>query len=355
MPRWLLHVDLDQFQAAVEFRRRPELRGQPVIVGGEGDPAQPRKVVTCASYPARAYGVRAGMALKMAQRKCPDGVFLPVDMAAYEVASEEIMATLGRVAGAVEVWGMDEAFVATDDDPWHLAAEIRTAIIELGLTCAVGIGDNKLTAKLATGFAKSTGKTAAVPEHEKGAATGIFELTATNWAQLMGPRPTDSLWGVGTRIAKRMADLDITTVADLMAADPARLAAEFGPNTGPYLRVLGHGKGDTELSTTPRTPVGRSKSETFPHDLTDPEEIHREVARLATEVAEEVREHHRISTRVAVTVRTKTFYTRSKQQKLPAPTDDIPTIVATALDIIARFDLDRPVRLLGVRLELLDT
>ncbi|MFD3510052.1 DNA polymerase IV [Nocardia sp. NPDC058666] len=355
MPRWLLHVDLDQFQAAVEFRRRPELRGQPVIVGGEGDPAQPRKVVTCASYPARAYGVRAGMALKMAQRKCPDGVFLPVDMAAYEVASEEIMATLGRVAGAVEVWGMDEAFVATDDDPWHLAAEIRTAIIELGLTCAVGIGDNKLTAKLATGFAKSTGKTAAVPEHEKGAATGIFELTATNWAELMGPRPTDALWGVGTRIAKRMADLDITTVADLMAADPDRLAAEFGPNTGPYLRVLGHGKGDTELSTTPRTPVGRSKSETFPHDLTDPEEIHREVARLATEVAEEVREHHRISTRVAVTVRTKTFYTRSKQQKLPAPTDDIPTIVATALDIIARFDLDRPVRLLGVRLELLDT
>lgn len=353
MPQWLLHVDLDQFQAAVEFRRRPELRGQPVIVGGEGDPAQPRKVVTCASYPARAFGVRAGMPLRTAQRKCPDGVFLPVDMDAYESASAEIMATLGRVAGAVEVWGMDEAFVATDGDPWELAARIRTAIIDLGLTCSVGIGDNKLTAKLATGFAKSTGKTSAEPEHDPGAATGIFELTAANWTDLMGHRPTDALWGVGARIAKRLAALGIDTVADLMAADREHLAAEFGPTTGPYFWVLGHGKGDTELVTTPRIPVGRSKSETFPHDLTDPAEIHREVARIAADVAEEMREHHRVSTRVAVTVRTKTFYTRSKQQKLPAPTDDIPTIVETALAIIARFDLDRPVRLLGVRLELL--
>lgn len=353
MPQWLLHVDLDQFQAAVEFRRRPELRGLPVIVGGEGDPAQPRKVVTCASYPARAFGVRAGMPLKMAQRKCPEGVFLPVDMAAYEVASDEVMATLGRVAGAVEVWGMDEAFVATDGDPWRLAAEIRRAVTELGLTCSVGIGDNKLTAKLATGFAKSTGKTSAEPEHDPGAAAGVFELTAANWAELMGHRPTDALWGVGARIAKRMAELDIVTVADLMAADRQRLAAEFGPNTGPYLWVLGHGKGDTELSTTPRIPVGRSKSETFPHDLTDPDEIRREVARLATEVAEEMIEHQRISTRVAVTVRTKTFYTRSKQRKLPQPTADVATIVDTALAIIDRFELDRPIRLLGVRLELL--
>ncbi|MFE3541980.1 DNA polymerase IV [Nocardia sp. NPDC059177] len=353
MPQWLLHVDLDQFQAAVEFRRRPELRGEPVIVGGEGDPAQPRKVVTCASYPARAFGVRAGMPLRTAQRKCPEGIFLPVDMSAYEAASTEIMATLGRVAGAVEVWGMDEAFVATDGDPWALATEIRRAVGELGLTCSVGIGDNKLTAKLATGFAKSAGKSSAEPEHDPGAAAGIFELTAANWTELMGHRPTDALWGVGARIAKRMAALGIDTVADLMAADRQRLAAEFGPNTGPYLWVLGHGKGDTELATVARIPVGRSKSETFPHDLTDPVEIRRELARIATEVADEMREHHRISTRVAVTVRTKTFYTRSKQQKLPSPTDDVPTLVATALAIIDRFDLDRPIRLLGVRLELL--
>ncbi|MCP2320388.1 DNA polymerase-4 [Nocardia amikacinitolerans] len=348
--RWLLHVDLDQFQAAVEFRRHPELRGKPVIVGGHGDPNEPRKVVTCASYPARAYGVRAGMALRSALRKCPDGIFLPLDMAAYEEASEEVMALLRTFPGRVEVWGWDEAFLAADtDDPELLAREIRGAIAELDLTCSIGIGDNKLTAKLATGFAKSAGKSSDAPG--AGAAAGMFRLTAANWTEVMAHRPTDALWGIGSRIAARLADLGIDTVADLMAADRHRLADAFGPTTGPYLWVLGHGKGDTEVTTEPRIPVGRSKSETFPHDLTDPAEIRAQVARIATEVAEEMAEAGRISIRVSVTVRTKTFYTSSKQAKLPEPTADVATITETALRIIDRFDLDRPVRLLGVRLE----
>ncbi|MCP2276665.1 DNA polymerase-4 [Nocardia amikacinitolerans] len=348
--RWLLHVDLDQFQAAVEFRRHPELRGKPVIVGGHGDPNEPRKVVTCASYPARAYGVRAGMALRSALRKCPDGIFLPLDMAAYEEASEEVMALLRTFPGRVEVWGWDEAFLAADtDDPELLAREIRGAIAELDLTCSIGIGDNKLTAKLATGFAKSAGKSSDAPG--AGAAAGMFRLTAANWTEVMAHRPTDALWGIGSRIAARLADLGIDSVADLMAADRHRLADAFGPTTGPYLWVLGHGKGDTEVTTEPRIPVGRSKSETFPHDLTDPAEIRAQVARIATEVAEEMAEAGRISIRVSVTVRTKTFYTSSKQAKLPEPTADVATITETALRIIDRFDLDRPVRLLGVRLE----
>src|SRR5690606_14216547 len=124
---------------------------------GNGDPQEPRKVVTCASYPARAVGVRAGMALRTAVRKCPEGVFLPLDMTSYEEAAEEVMALL-RTCGPVEVWGWDEAFLAADtDDPEGLAREIRAAIAELELSCSVGIGDNKLTAKLATGFAKSSG------------------------------------------------------------------------------------------------------------------------------------------------------------------------------------------------------
>lgn len=353
MPRWLLHVDLDQFQAAVEFRRHPELRGLPVIVGGNGDPDEPRKVVTCASYPARAFGVRAGMALRSAKRKCPDGIFLPLDMATYEEASDEVMALLRTFPGRVEVWGWDEAFLAADtDDPERLAREIRSAIAQLELTCAIGIGDNKLTAKLATGFAKSAGKSSAAPADTVGAAAGIFRLTAANWVEVMAHRPTNALWGIGNRIAARMAELGIETVADLMAADRQRLAAEFGPNTGPYFWVLGHGKGDTDVTTEPRIPVGRSKSETFPHDLTDPEEIRAQVARLATEVGEEMVAAGRTPLRVSVTVRSNTFYTRSKQEKLPEPTTDIGAIVETALRIIDRFELDRPVRLLGVRLEL---
>ncbi|MQY27083.1 DNA polymerase IV [Nocardia aurantia] len=380
MARWLLHVDLDQFQAAVEFRRHRELRGLPVIVGGNGDPAEPRKVVTCASYPARAFGVRAGMPLRQAARLCPEGVFLPLDMATYEEASAEVMDLLRTFPVRVEVLGWDEAFLAADtDDPELLAREIRGAVAELDLTCSIGIGDNKLRAKLATGFAKAVGKGEAGNESPAGveqesrvegdasvagsdasfavAGSGMFRLTADNWTALMADRPTSALWGIGSRIAKRLSELGIDTVAQLAAADRDRLAAAFGPNTGPYLWVLGHGAGDTDVVTAPHIPVGHSKSETFPHDLTDRAAIEAQVARLAAEVAEEVAADGRVTARVGVIVRTNTFFTRTKQRKLPAPTTDIAEIVDTALAVLARFELDRPIRLLGVRLELvpLDT
>lgn len=344
-------MDLDQFQAAVEFRRHPELRGRPVIVGGNGDPEEPRKVVTCASYPARAYGVRAGMPLRTAVRKCPDGVFLPLDTAGYEDASDEVMALLRTWPVQVEVLGWDEAFLAADtDDPEGLAREIRSGIAGLGLGCAIGIGDNKTTAKLATSFAKSSGKDSAEPG--AAAAEGMFRLTRANWSQVMAHRPTNALWGIGTRLAARLSALGIHTVADLMAADRTRLATEFGPTTGPYLWVLAHGAGDTDVVTEDRVPVGRSKSETFPHDLTDPAEIRAQVTRLATDVAEEMAAAGRVTVCVSVTVRTNTFYTRSKQSKLPEPTTDTSVIVDTAVRVLSRFDVDRPVRLLGVRLEL---
>src|SRR6187397_2937317 len=103
--RWLLHVDLDQFLAAVEVRRRPELAGRPVVVGGDGDPTRPRQVVATASYEARAFGVRSGMPLAAAARRCPEAVFLPSDRAAYDAASAEVMATLRSLPVVVEVWG----------------------------------------------------------------------------------------------------------------------------------------------------------------------------------------------------------------------------------------------------------
>ncbi|MEC3958116.1 DNA polymerase IV [Nocardia sp. CDC153] len=351
MTRWLLHVDLDQFQAAVEFRRHPELRGAPVIVGGNGDPTEPRKVVSCASYPARAFGVRAGMPLRTAARICPEGVFLPQDLAFYAEASEEIMALLRSFPGRVEVLGFDEAFLAVDtEDPEQLAREIRSAIEELDLTCAVGIGDNKTRAKLATGFAKAVGKAGESDDASDDTGTGIFRLTADNWVELMAHRPTSALWGIGARIAKRLSGLGIETVADLAAADRKALAAEFGPNTGPYLWVLGHGAGDTDISE-PREPVGHSRSETFPSDLTEPAEIDAAVVRLATQVAEETVAQGRGVGRVSVTVRTKTFFTRSKQRKLPEPTAEVDEIVQTALEVLHSFELDRPIRLLGVRVE----
>lgn len=337
---WVLHVDLDQFLASVELRRRPELTGLPVIVGGSGDPSEPRKVVTCASYEAREFGVRAGMPLRAAARRCPDATFLPSDPAAYDAASGEVMGLLRDLGHPVEVWGWDEAYVAVHaEDPGEVAQQIRSVIsTETGLSCSVGISDNKQRAKVATGFAK--------PD-------GVFVLTDANWMALMADRPVDALWGVGPKTAKKLADLEITTVWQLAHSDAELLTATFGARTGLWLLLLAKGGGDSHVSAEPWVPRSRSHVVTFPRDLTDRAEMNAAVTGLAEQALDDVLAEARVVTRVAVTVRTSTFYTRTKIRKLDAPTTDRDTIVAAALRVLDLFSLDRPVRLLGVRLELL--
>src|SRR6187402_3474274 len=150
MARWVLHVDLDQFVAAVEVLRRPELAGRPVVVGGRGDPTE-RGVVSTASYEARVFGVRSGMPLRVAARKLPDAVFLPVDAPEYEATSERVMATLRSLGVVVEVLGWDEAFLGVStDDPEAFARRAQAAVLEATeLHSSVGIGDNKVRAKIA--------------------------------------------------------------------------------------------------------------------------------------------------------------------------------------------------------------
>ena len=338
-PRWILHVDLDQFLASVELGRHPELVGLPVIVGGSGDPAEARKVVTCASYEAREFGVHAGMPLRTAARRCPDATFLPSDPEAYDAASEQVMALLRDLGHPLEVWGWDEAYVGADvDDPQELAEQIRAVIASAtGLSCSVGISDNKQRAKVATGFAKPA---------------GIYALTESNWMAVMGDRPVDALWGVGPKTAKKLAALDITTVSQLAQADAELLTSTFGPRTGLWLLLLANGGGDDTVSSEPWVPRSRSHVITFPHDLTDRSEIDSAVTGLARRALDEVVAASRIVTRVAVTVRTNTFYTRTKIRKLDEPGIDSGVIVAAALRVLDLFELDRPVRLLGVRLEL---
>ncbi|MDT5238931.1 MAG: polymerase [Mycobacterium sp.] len=346
--RWILHVDLDQFLASVELRRHPELVGLPVIVGGNGDPAEPRKVVTCASYEAREFGVHAGMPLRTAARRCPDATFLPSDPDAYDEASEQVMGLLRDLGHPLEVWGWDEAYLGADvADPLELAERIRTVVAaETGLSCSVGISDNKQRAKVATGFGK--------PSRTRGAdeAQGVFALSDENWMPVMGDRGVDALWGVGPKTAKRLAGLGITTVADLAATDPTVLTATFGPTTGLWILLLAKGGGDAEVSAEPWVPRSRSHVITFPEDLTERAEMDSAIGELARRTLTEVLEQGRIVTRVAVTVRTKTFFTRTKIRKLPAPSTDESVIVDTALAVFDQFELDRPVRLLGVRLEL---
>jgi DNA polymerase-4 len=338
-PRWVLHVDLDQFQAAVEVRRNPDLAGLPIIVGGNGDPNEPRKVVTCASYPARAFGVHAGMPLRRAARKCPDATFLPLDTDAYDEASEEVMGLLRDLGHPVEVWGWDEAYVGADvGDPFPLAEQIREVVAAgTGLSCSVGISDNKQRAKVATGFGKPA---------------GIYALTDDNWMSVMGDREVDALWGVGPKTAKKLVGMGITTVADLASTDAQLLTSTFGPTTGLWILLLAKGGGDTEVSAQPWVPRSRSHVITFPQDLTDRTEIDSAVVELAKTTLTEIVGQGRVVTRVAVTVRTKTFFTRTKIRKLASAGNDEQTIVTTALDLLHQFELDRPIRLLGVRLEL---
>ncbi|QBR90646.1 DNA polymerase IV [Microbacterium sp. dk485] len=334
----MLHVDLDQFIAAVEVLRRPELAGLPVIVGGRGDPTE-RAVVSTASYEAREFGVGSGMPLRLAARKVPDAVILPVDAPAYTAASEEVMATLrGRPDAVVQVLGWDEAFVGVRTaDPEGYARELQAAVLErTRLHCSVGIGDTLVRAKVATGFGKPR---------------GVFRLTAENWLDVLGDRPTRDLWGVGSKISRRLENLGIATVTQLAHADEAPLVAEFGPRMGPWYRQLGRGEGASVVDDTPWVARGHGRETTFQQNVADPAEIERAARTLAAQVLDDVAAEGRPVIGVGLKVRYAPFTTKTFTRKVPV-TFERDAVVAAILALVAKIEPDRPLRLLGVRAEM---
>jgi DNA polymerase-4 len=339
---WVLHVDLDQFFASVEVLRHPELRGRPVVVGGSGDPAQARAVVSTASLQAREFGVHSGMPIRLAARKCPDAVFLPVDMPAYQQASAQVMATLRTFPIRLQVQGLDEAFIGGDiDDPHRLAAELKAAVADrTGLTCAIGIGRNKNQAKIAARYAKRD-------------PAGIATLTDESWLPTMGPRPVGELWGVGPKTVKRLAELGLSTVAELAAAQPETLLQRFPIRAAGWLLDTARGGGDTDVVIEPWVARSRSKETTFAADLTERAQIEEQLTVLARELGAEVAAAGRQVIRVAVKVRSSSFFTQTRETKLRGgPTTDLDVIAGTALSVLEKFELRRPVRLLGVRADL---
>ncbi len=339
MARWVLHVDMDQFLAAVEVLRRPELAGLPVVVGGRGDPTE-RAVVSTASYEARAFGIRSGMALRIAVKRCPDAVFLPVDFPVYEEASAAVMEVLRTHPGTVvEVLGWDEAFVGVDTaDPVALAQSLRAAVLEATrLHCSIGIGDTKVRAKIATDLGKPR---------------GVFQLTRDNWFEVMGDRPTKALWGIGNRIAQRLEGLGIRTVRELAATPDDPLVEEFGPNTGPHIGRLGRGEGSATVDDTPWVARAHGRETTYQHDLTTAEEISAALEALAVQVVDDIRAEDRTCARVHLKVRFVPFFTFNRSRKLVEPTSDPAVIADTARDLLLGLDDDRPIRLLGVRAEM---
>ena len=337
MSRYVLHVDVDEFVAAVEILRRPELRGKPVVVGGRGDPTK-RGVVSTANYAARRLGIHSGMPLRVAARRCAEAVFLSVDKEAYEAASKDVMKVLMEFTDALEVWGWDEAFLEVRGDPEKMARDIQVAVLErTRLSCSIGIGDNKLRAKTATQFAKPA---------------GVHRLTAAEWFDVMGERPAEALWGVGKKTARRLGEVGIQTVSQLATADETTLAAAFGPRTGPWLIALARGDDSSPVSGAPRRARSRSLELTFDEDIDDAQAISVEVARMARDLAGEFADNGRRAAGITIKLRFAPFLTRSRSVRLDEPASDPDTLVAAAHQALARFELDRPIRLVGVKADL---
>jgi DNA polymerase-4 len=334
----VLHVDLDQFIAAVEVLRRPELAGLPVVVGGRGDPTE-RGVVSTASYEARAAGVGSGMPLRTAARKCPEAVFLAVDKPAYDAASAVVMDALRATGLPVEVLGWDEAFLAARTaDPEALAQEIRAAVLaETGLHCSVGIGENKLQAKIATDFGKPR---------------GVHRITSDTWFEQMGDRPTDALWGIGRATSRKLAELGIATVRDLAGTPAQVLADRLGPTMGPWYRRIGRGVDSSPVDATPYVARGHGRETTFQRNLEDWDAVAAAVRELAVQVTGDVHAEGRPAVRVGLKLRYVPFETRTRSLTLPGPTSEEDRIVGAALELLGRFDSRRAVRLAGVRVEL---
>jgi DNA polymerase-4 len=253
----------------------------------------------------------------------------------------------GGVPVVLEVLGWDEAFLAPGEghgelgDPRAFAEHGRAEVLAAtDLHCSVGIGDNKLRAKIATDFGKPR---------------GVWQLTAENWFEVMGDRPTTALWGIGSKTGKKLAALGIDTVTQLATSDARVLAAELGPTMGPWYHRLGRGADTSPVDATPWVPRAHGREETFQQDLEEPGQVADAVRALARRVVEDIDAEGRPAARVGLKVRFRPFITVSRSLTLPAPSNDPAVVEEAAVSLLDRLDerdRDRPVRLLGVRLEM---
>ncbi len=337
MSRVILHVDMDAFFAAVEQLRRPELRGKPVVVGGSGNPHS-RGVVSTASYEARAYGIHSAMPLRTAYKKCPEATFLAVDFSAYRESSRKIMAILREYSPQVEPLSLDEAFLDVSgrpEEPRTLADEIRRRIkADTGLTASIGIGPNKLLAKIASGL------------HKPDAVTEITPATTT---EVLRDLPATVLWGVGPKTAARLEEaLGVRTVGDLHRVPLAQLQDLLGPRWGEDLYHTCRGEDDSPI-VTEWEPKSLSRETTYQYDTRRRDKIVDTISDLAAEVTDDLRQEGYCGKTVTLKIRYRDFRTHTRALTLPEPIADGETIRRSAIALLDRFTLDRPVRLVGVR------
>lgn len=335
-PEPILHVDMDAFFASVEQRDDPSLRGRPVVVGGAGD----RGVVAAASYEARRFQIHSAMPMVQARRRCPGLVVVRNRHDRYREVSAQVMAVLRDVTPLVEPLSLDEAFLDVSGavrlfgPPPEIGALIRARIREeLELPCSVGIGPTKSVAKLLSGKAK--------PD-------GLLHWPAGEVADRLRPLPVSDLWGAGPRTVERLHRYGFRTVGQVADAELRTLQRVVGEALGAQLSALARGHDPRRV--TPHEPARSvSAEETFARDLDDPEELDRQVLRLAERVARRLRHAGLAGRTVTLKVRTSSFETMTRSSTLAAPTDRTHDVAVVARELLTGLRLERVrVRLLGV-------
>jgi DNA polymerase-4 len=328
---------MDAFYVSVEMQRRPELRGLPVVVAGSG----PRAVVTTASYEARRFGVFSATPAERARRLCPDAIFVAPDFEHYRARSRDVMAVLRSHVERVEVVGLDEAYLdLTGLDRYRSAARrLKDAVrSETGLTCSVGLGPNKLVAKVASDAEK--------PD-------GFVELTAEEARIRFAAASPGLVPGIGPKTVARLAELGIATLGRLGTTSDPQLSEWFGVRLGPHLGALARFE-DERLIETVRVAKSESRETTFDHDLNGLPQLEPVLERLTTELCETLAREERRGRTIGIKVRFDDFTTVTRARSLDAAVNDSEAVGTVALDLLRRLDPARPVRLLGVRVAGLD-
>jgi DNA polymerase IV len=334
----VLHVDMDAFYASVELRKRPELRGRPVIVGGEV-----RGVVLSATYEARRFGVHSAMPMGRARRLCPQAVVIAPHFPEYSRVSAGVMEIFRSVTPLVEPLALDEAFLDVSGavrrlgSPARIGQLIRERVAaDLGITCSVGVASTKYVAKLASTHVK--------PD-------GLLVVPRDKVVDFLHPLPVGALWGVGDRTQEILARHGLRTVRDVALMPQAALERALGPALGARLAELAWGRDDRPVvAGEPDKSVGAE--ETFATDVDDPATTRRELLRLSERVAARLRAAGLQGRTVSIKVRFADFRTLTRSRTVPDPTDVAQEIYATARGLYEALGLGRsPLRLIGVRVE----
>ncbi|HRP27986.1 MAG TPA: DNA polymerase IV [Burkholderiaceae bacterium] len=359
--RLIAHLDMDAFYASVELLRYPELKGEPVVIGGGRDHAPRvlpdgtrrfarlrhytgRGVITTATYAARAFGVNSGLGLMKAAALAPDAVLLPVDFDEYRRYSRRFKDAVRQIAPLVEDRGIDEIYIDLSDLPGvhddggrAIGVALKAAVLDAtGLTCSIGITPNKLLSKLCSEFDKPDGLTLLRED----------EIPARIW-----PLPARRINGIGPKAAQRLEALGIRSIGELAAADAALLVSQFGAHYGAWLHEAAHGR-DERPVVTYSEPKSISRETTFDRDLhavRDRATLTPLLTGLCVELAGDLARKGYASRTIGIKLRFDDFRIVTRDLTLPAHTMDARSIRRAAGECLKRVDLTRRLRLLGVR------